>query len=206
MTMFIIAYGKQNIEEVRMINRSKVEEYINRRKMQRQGLYHVTRQDDTHFLINKHPYTLEVNYKNAFDTEALADRFSTILSKYDYIVGDWGYDQLRLRGFYDPDNPQYIFERGVQTIQDYLYEDCNFGCAYFILHNQEVRIPKKQHRNGNRKKRRSASRHRRQSTAAVKEVRRSLKCPPIKERKDQEVRRVRTGKHRQKLVVKNRQK
>ena len=27
------------------------------------------------------------------------ERFSEVLARYDYIVGDWGYEQLRLRGF-----------------------------------------------------------------------------------------------------------
>ena len=105
------------------INRSKVEEYIERRQMQRQGVFRILQQDQQHFLINNHPYTLVADYKNAFNSEALADRFSSILGKYDYIVGDWGYGQLRLRGFYGPDNPQYNPEQGMQTIQDYLYED-----------------------------------------------------------------------------------
>ena len=31
-------------------------------------------------------------------------RYSDILDKYDYIVGDYGYDQLRLKGFYKDSN------------------------------------------------------------------------------------------------------
>ena len=188
------------------INRSKIEEYIEKRQLQRQGTYRVLMQDSEHFLINNHAYTLVVDYKNAFDAEALADRFSSILSKYDHIVGDWGYGQLRLHGFYSSDNPQYNPEQGVQTIQDYLYEDCNFGCAYFIVHNQEVQQPRKPHRSGRRSSNRrksSGNGKKHQSGAAVKEVRQSLRQPPLKERRNQEVRRVKTGKHRQKLIVKN---
>ena len=33
------------------------------------------------------------------DPERLGERFSEVLARYDYIVGDWGYEQLRLRGF-----------------------------------------------------------------------------------------------------------
>ncbi len=35
--------------------------------------------------------------------ERLNERYNDILDKYDFIVGDWGYDQLRLRGFYKDD-------------------------------------------------------------------------------------------------------
>ena len=60
-------------------------------------------------------------------------RFSDVLSKYDYILGDWGYGQLRLKGFYDDRNSKSTYETKISTLQDYLYEYCNFGCAYFVL-------------------------------------------------------------------------
>ncbi len=44
-------------------------------------------------------YEIITNYRDAFDEEKLNERFSDILGRYDYIVGDWGYDQLRLKGF-----------------------------------------------------------------------------------------------------------
>ena len=111
-----------------------------------------------------------------------------------------------MRGFYGPDNPQYNPEQGMQTIQDYLYEDCNFGCAYFIIHNQEVQLPRKNRRPGRRfsnRRKVSGNSKKHQSGAAVKEVRQSLKQPPLKERKNQEVRRVKTGKNSKILIVKN---
>ncbi len=37
--------------------------------------------------------------KEGWDEEAFKARYSDVLNKYDYIVGDWGYNQLRLRGF-----------------------------------------------------------------------------------------------------------
>ncbi|EAG7129732.1 DUF1027 domain-containing protein, partial [Listeria monocytogenes] len=49
-------------------------------------------------------YEIITNYRDAFDEEKLNERFSDILGRYDYIVGDWGYDQLRLKGFFEDDN------------------------------------------------------------------------------------------------------
>lgn len=46
-------------------------------------------------------YEIITNYRDAFDEEKLNERFSDILGRYDYIVGDWGYDQLRLKGFFE---------------------------------------------------------------------------------------------------------
>lgn len=86
-------------------------------------------------VIELHGKTYEImeNIKEGYDEERLNERFSEILTKFDFIVGDWGYDQLRLRGFYDDQNTKAAFDSKISTLDDYLYEYCNFGCAYFVL-------------------------------------------------------------------------
>lgn len=83
--------------------------------------------------IHGNKYELIENNKDGFQEEALLERYSDILKKYDYIVGDWGYNQLRLKGFYHPDHAKASYDTKIDTLQDYLYEYCNFGCAYFVL-------------------------------------------------------------------------
>lgn len=78
-------------------------------------------------------YQLVLDHKQAFDKDKFAERYMDILDKYDYIVGDWGYEQLRLRGFYKDDNRRATKDQLISTLEDYLYEYCNFGCAYFVL-------------------------------------------------------------------------
>ncbi|ENH95927.1 hypothetical protein J416_13424 [Gracilibacillus halophilus YIM-C55.5] len=78
-------------------------------------------------------YQIVDEYRNGFDEESFKEKYTDILSKYDFIVGDWGYDQLRLKGFYDDQNPKATFDTKISTLEDYLYEYCNFGCAYFIV-------------------------------------------------------------------------
>ncbi|WP_117168982.1 YutD family protein [Paraliobacillus sediminis] len=77
-------------------------------------------------------YEIIEDVKEGFQQAAFEERYSEILTKYDFIVGDWGYEQLRLKGFYDDQNPKAAFDTKISTIDDYLYEYCNFGCAYFI--------------------------------------------------------------------------
>lgn len=74
------------------------------------------------------------NYKEAFDQTVFGQRFSPLLLKFDYIVGDWGNDQLRLKGFYK-DHQNVKSELTISRLDDYLTEYCNFGCAYFVLAN-----------------------------------------------------------------------
>ncbi|WP_040224629.1 YutD family protein [Bhargavaea cecembensis] len=83
--------------------------------------------------LEQNEYEILEDYRDGFQEEAVNDRYSEILSKYDYIVGDWGYGQLRLRGFFDDRNPKATVGTKISTLQDYLFEHCNFGCAYFVL-------------------------------------------------------------------------
>jgi uncharacterized protein YutD len=177
------------------VNRAKIQDYIDQREEQRVDLYHYERQTDDEFLLNGHQYKLLKNYREGFDGDQLANRFSNILNKYDYIVGDWGYDQLRLKGFYDSANPLFRPEQGVDTIEDYLFEDCNFGCPYFIVQNCEVQLPR--HRN---------RRHRKSHSPVIKERKRKVKQPEPRKRHNQTAKRVKTGSHRQKFVIHQRTK
>ena len=83
-------------------------------------------------------FELVENYKEAFDLTAFHQRFSEILNKFDYIVGDWGNEQLRLRGFYRDQKAKENAEK-ISRLQDYLLEYCNYGCAYFVLENAQPR-------------------------------------------------------------------
>ncbi|MBM6618680.1 YutD family protein [Bacillus suaedaesalsae] len=85
------------------------------------------------FQINHLTYEVLEDYREGFNEEALRGRYSEILNKYDYIVGDWGYNQLRLKGFFDDQNQKATYDTKISTLKEYLYEYCNFGCAYFVL-------------------------------------------------------------------------
>jgi uncharacterized protein YutD len=72
-------------------------------------------------------------HRDAWDEEAFKARYSDVLNKYDYIVGDWGYGQLRLRGFFEDSNRKATYDSKISTFPEYLFEYCNFGCPYFML-------------------------------------------------------------------------
>jgi len=83
--------------------------------------------------LNGIQYEIVENVRDGFEEKVFKERYADILTKYDYIVGDWGYDQLRLKGFYSDMNPKAQVNTKISTLDDYLYEYCNFGCAYFVL-------------------------------------------------------------------------
>lgn len=83
--------------------------------------------------INNLTYEILEDVREGYNEEAFKARYSEILTKYDYIVGDWGYGQLRLRGFFDDNNQKATFDTKISTLSEYLYEYCNFGCPYFVV-------------------------------------------------------------------------
>ncbi|WP_010175420.1 YutD family protein [Bacillus coahuilensis] len=87
--------------------------------------------------IGRLKYEIVKEFRDGFNEDALKERYSDILGKYDYIVGDWGYGQLRLKGFYEDQNQKSTFDTKISTVNDYLLEYCNFGCAYFVIKKVE---------------------------------------------------------------------
>ncbi|MCH5465327.1 YutD family protein [Levilactobacillus tujiorum] len=133
------------------VDRKDLEALVAEQRENREPAAEVVRVDETHLTINGHPYEVVADVRDGFDFDEFSRRFSTILSKFDYIVGDWGFEQLRLKGFYAEDRAG-AKQNQIDAVQDYLYESCNFGCAYFILHNLDVKAAPKPRRNRSRRR------------------------------------------------------
>ena len=94
--------------------------------------------------IGTRTFHLVRNYREAFDTEKLEQRFSDVLDKYDYIVGDWGFEQLRLKGFFSVSRKKMQADNKIDHLEDYINEYCNYGCAYFVLRRVRTRDVKRE--------------------------------------------------------------
>lgn len=69
-------------------------------------------------------FELLKDFKECFEIKTFNDRYVDYLDKYDYIVGDFSSEMLRLKGF---------TEDTYKMVADYLKESCNPNTAYFIL-------------------------------------------------------------------------
>lgn len=114
--------------------------------------------------------TLEIveDFKDAFDEDKLAIRYTPLLAQYDYIVGDISAEQLRLKGFYNNNKAVNNHDK-IQSLQDYLYEYVNFGAPYFVLENIYPRVPEVNERskNKNKSKHHRPVTHKKESRAKV---------------------------------------
>ncbi len=52
---------------------------------------------------------------------------------FDYIVGDWAYGKVRLKGFYESNNKLCKSHNNIKNVDDYLKNNCAYGCKHFIL-------------------------------------------------------------------------
>ena len=83
--------------------------------------------------INDKNYELRDNYKDAFDLEKVKELMTDYFDNFDYIVGDWAYGKLRLKGFCKKTNPNFKEINDTAKIDEYIKKSCSFNCSYFIL-------------------------------------------------------------------------
>lgn len=78
-------------------------------------------------------YNLKENYNDAFNIEEFKERCTDYFKPYDFIVGDYAYGKLRLKGFCKKGTDNFNKYNDEEKIQSYLKNDCAYGCSYFIL-------------------------------------------------------------------------
>ena len=85
------------------------------------------------YKFNEIEYELIEEYKEGFDFEEAQNKITDYFIPYDYIVGDWSYGKLRLKGFCDKNNEIYKKINDIENLKKYLEENCSYNCKYFVL-------------------------------------------------------------------------
>lgn len=166
--------------------------------------------------VGQRTFHIVHNYREAFDAEKLEQRFSDVLDKYDYIVGDWGFEQLRLKGFFSTSRRKMLADNKIDHLEDYVNEYCNYGCAYFVLRRirtkdeafvSEKLFTEKELKQGfdkpRRKRNRNRNRVRDEQKVNAKEDKRSENS--LEARKDFKIREKSTDKNKKVSVSKKSQ-
>ena len=84
-------------------------------------------------VLNGNKYELVKNIREGFDLEIVETKVTDYFSTFDYIVGDWAYNKLRLKGFYDSKNKNCKNFNNIDDLEKYLRDNCAYNCKYFIL-------------------------------------------------------------------------
>lgn len=83
--------------------------------------------------INGIKYSLEKNYRDGFDQETTTERLTDYFYDYDYVLGDWAYGKLRLKGFYENESKKAKPLNNIINLEKYLKDNCAVNCRYFLL-------------------------------------------------------------------------
>jgi len=87
--------------------------------------------------LKGHKYLVMKDEREAVNIEALEERFTDYFLNYDYIVGDWAYGKLRLKGFNSKTNPNFKDINDIDKVEEYINNYCAYQCRYFILGKEE---------------------------------------------------------------------
>lgn len=85
------------------------------------------------YILNDREYELIENYKDGFDYDEVKTRYTEYFDDYDYLIGDWAYGKLRLKGFCDSKNKLNNDINNITTKDKYIKECCAYDCRYFVL-------------------------------------------------------------------------
>lgn len=78
-------------------------------------------------------YELIKNEKDSFVYDDIANIFTDYFYDYDYVVGDYAYSKLRLKGFYDVNNKKVRYLNNINNLDKYIKNQCAYNCGYFVL-------------------------------------------------------------------------
>ena len=61
------------------------------------------------------------------------EKVTDYFNPYDYIFGDYAYEKVRLKGFYDSNNKKATEINNVKNLDDYIKNYCSYEAKYFLL-------------------------------------------------------------------------
>lgn len=83
--------------------------------------------------LNNISYELIENYKDGYEETPLKEKYTDYFDDYDYILGDWSYGKLRLKGFCERANKKCNRINDIKFKDKYVKELCSYECRYFLL-------------------------------------------------------------------------
>lgn len=83
--------------------------------------------------INDKEYEVLNNEKDAIDIEVLSQKITDYYDSFDYIVGDYAYGKVRLKGFNDKTNKNFKEINNIKNLEKYIENSCAYGCRWFCI-------------------------------------------------------------------------
>ena len=84
-------------------------------------------------VINDIEYEIIRNDKDCINKKELEEKITDYFDEYDYIMGDFAYDTVRLKGYYNSDNKMAKKINDIKYLDDYIENYCRYGARIFLL-------------------------------------------------------------------------
>ena len=84
-------------------------------------------------VINDVEYEVVRDEQNCLDASVLEEKITDYFEPYDYIFGDYAYEKVRLKGYYDSNNKNVNKINDIKYLDDYIKEYCSYGSKIFLL-------------------------------------------------------------------------
>ncbi len=83
--------------------------------------------------VNGKKYEVIEDYRDALELDVLEEKLTDYFDDFDYVVGDWAYGKLRLKGFYDKKNKKVKEFNDISGLKNYIENSCAYGCKWFEI-------------------------------------------------------------------------
>ena len=84
-------------------------------------------------ILENNEYELIEDNGDCFNESEVKEKYTDYFYEFDYILGDYAYNKLRLKGFCDRANKRYNKINDFREKDKYLQELCAYKCRYFVL-------------------------------------------------------------------------
>mgnify|MGYP002856177809 CR=1 FL=1 len=78
-------------------------------------------------------YELIRNDRDCFNIEEVKEKITDYFTDYDYIFGDYAYEKVRLKGYYDSNNKKAKDINDIKNLDNYIENYCSYGARTFLL-------------------------------------------------------------------------
>ena len=78
-------------------------------------------------------YEVIENINDCFDEGEVKEKYTDYFYDFDYILGDYAYNKLRMKGFCEKNNSRFNKINDFSMKDEYLKKLCAYKCRYFVL-------------------------------------------------------------------------
>ena len=78
-------------------------------------------------------YIIDKDDNKVFDYDLVKELFTDYFKDYDYVLGDFSYNKLRLKGFCDKNNKKLTKINDIKELDNYIKNYCAYNCKWFLI-------------------------------------------------------------------------